>query len=369
MTDAGADALRRRIAAQTLRNPSAGSPGELVGSMLAIQAQEFAYALWGVSRRVAGRPGRDAMLQAFDRGDFLRTHLMRPTWHFVAPADARWLLRLTAPRLRRQMAMYDRQQGIDQETVLRSNETLAAAVASARHRTRRELVAALENAGIPAGNGRITFLLLHAEFDEVLISGAMSGKQQTYAAFDERVTPGPDLGEDEALGTLAGRYVATRGPATAKDLATWAGLTLGQARRGLSVIEKDCVIIDVDGLTMWSMPDAVPAQPIASPPVVDLLQGYDELIMSYSESRMLLAPKGVLPVADYATHAHAVLVDGALAGHWRHQLNGSSARIEVQLRRPISVSEREALEQAVSDYGEYLGLPATLAEPVLLASE
>ena len=77
---------------------------------------------------------------------------------------------------------------------------------------------------------RLAFLLMLAEYDEVLISGAMQGKQQTYAAFDERVPAGPDYDEDEALAELARRYVPTRAPVTAKDLAGWASLTLTQAR-------------------------------------------------------------------------------------------------------------------------------------------
>ncbi len=362
---AGADVMQRRIVAQGLRDPSAPTPGQLVERLVAVQAQEFAYALWGVSERVAGYPDRPAMLAAFKEGELLRTHLLRPTWHFAVPRDVRWLLRLTAPRLRRQMASQDRRHGIDDDVVARSNAALAAAVRGGRHRTRRELAAILEDAGVPAGEGRIGFLLMHAEFDEVLISGAMNGKQQTYAAFDERVLPGHEFDEEQALTVLARRYMATRGPVTAKDLAAWAGLTLGQARRGLAANENDCLVRDVDGMTLWSLRDAAPAR-VSRGTVVDLLQGYDELIMSYSESRVLLAAKGVLPVADYATHAHALLLDSALAGHWRHQITGAGAVVEIQLRRLVSAAERAAIAAAVNRYGSYLGMPTTMAEPVLL---
>ncbi len=181
--------------------------------------------------------------------------------------------------------------------------------------------------------------------------------------------PGPDSTRTSALAELARRFVATRAPVTAKDLATWASLTLGQARRGFAAVESDCFIEELDGLTMWS-----PAAPILGtvapqrePTIVDMLQGYDELIMSYSESRLMLAPSGVLPVGDSPYHLHVLLIDGALAGHWRHQLTGSGAVIEIQLRRPLSAAERTALERAVSRYGDYLGVPTVMAEPVLMA--
>ena len=361
--------MQQRVRHQGLRHPTAATPGDAVRDLVAVQAQEFAYALWGVSQHVVGRPDRAAMLQAFDNGELLRTHVLRPTWHFVAPGDLRWLLRLTAPRLRRQMAYQDRRVGLDDAELRRSNAVLAGAVEGGRHRTRQELTEALEAAGIPAGGGRLVFILIHAEYDEVLVSGAMRGKQHTYAAFDERVPPGPDYDEDGALAELVRRFVATRAPVTAKDLATWASLTLGQARRGFAAIESDCFIEELDGLTMWS-----PAAPILGtvapqrePTIVDMLQGYDELIMSYSESRLMLAPSGVLPVGDSPFHLHVLLIDGALAGHWRHQLTGSGAVIEIQLRRPLSAAERTALERAVSRYGDYLGVPTVMAEPVLMA--
>ena len=360
--------MARRMVHQGQWRPNAATPAGAVRDLVAVQAQEFAYALWGVAQRVAGHPNRVAMHRAFDDGELLRTHVLRPTWHFVLPEDLRWLLRLTAPRLRRQMAYQDRQQGLDDAELARSSAIRAEAVVGGRHRTRGELTAALEAAGIPAGGGRLVFMLIHAEYDEVLVSGAMRGKQHTYAAFDERVPDGPDFDEDEALAELARRFVATRAPVTAKDLATWASLTLVQARRGLAAIENDCVAEEVDGMTMWS-----PATPSGGAgvvqqksPTVDLLQGYDELVMSYSESRRMLAPSGVLPVGNGPFHLHVLLIDGALAGHWRHQLAGSGAVIEIQLRRPITAVERAALDRAVSRYGEYLGVPTAVAEPVLM---
>ena len=171
----------------------------------------------------------------------------------------------------------------------------------------------------------------------------------------------------EALAQLAHRYVATRAPVTAKDLAGWASLTLGQARRGLAAIESDCTVTDLDGMTTWSPAGPPPTPPTRKAPVVDLVQGYDELIMSYFESRRLLAPAGVLPVPDWTSYLHAILIGGQLAGHWRHQIGKNSAVVEVQLRHPLKATERTELDAAVGRYGDYLGVPTTLAEPELLA--
>jgi hypothetical protein len=363
-----AAAMRQRMVNQGVWRPVASDIPGVVRSFVGMQAQEFRYALWAIAQRMS-RPGGSAeMLQAFDEGVLLRTHVLRPTWHFALPDDIRWMLRLTAPKLRRLMAYYSRQHGLDEAELARSRAVLAGAVAGGQHHTRRELADHLEAAGVQTAGMRLGFLLTHAEYDEVLISGAISGKQQTYASFDERVPAGPDYSEDEALAELARRFVTSRAPVTAKDLAGWASLTLAQARRGLAAIESECEIRELDGMTMWWGPGSPPSavDQDRPGPIVDLVQGYDELVMSYFESRRLLAPKGVLPVADYASHLHAVLLDGFLVGHWRHQRGRDGAAVDVQLRRPLVTDELIAVRDAVDRYGAYLGVPTTLTEPVLL---
>jgi hypothetical protein len=136
----------------------------------------------------------------------------------------------------------------------------------------------------------------------------------------------------------------------------------------MKAIESECEIAELDGMRMYARPGLPSALDVSDRPgpVVDLVQGYDELVMSYFESRRLLAPKGVLPVADYATHLHAILLNGLLVGHWRHRLGPNAAVVEVQLRRPLVGDDLAALRDAIGRYSSYLDVPTTLAEPVLL---
>ncbi|HEY7813591.1 MAG TPA: winged helix DNA-binding domain-containing protein [Nakamurella sp.] len=356
-----------RLRRQGLWSPTAPDATTVLGALAAMQGQEFAYALWALAQRVrpADRPSQADMLAAFDRGDILRTHVLRPTWHLVLPQDIRSLLRLTTPRLRKQLAFYDRQLGLDRAELDRSQRVLAAQVADGRHRTRRELAGALKAAGVEASGQRLGHLMMHAEFDEVLISGAMAGKQQTYAAFEERVPADerpvdPSIDTGAALAALAGRYVATRAPVTAKDFAAWASLTVTQARAGLET--AGCVREKLDDLTLYRPPNGGPDRTAAArSPRVDLLQGYDEMIMSYGESRGAIIPDGAaLPVLNWDNYLHAVMIDGILAGHWRHQIAANDAVVQVQPIRPWSAAERRAVAAAVADYGRYLDLPTTL---------
>src|SRR4029453_6175161 len=94
----------------------------------AVQAQEYEPAKWGLGLRLADAVDAD-IERAFEQGRILRTHVMPPTWHFVTPADIRWMLELTAPSVHRRMAVYDRQLGLDAATKTRGTAVIERALA------------------------------------------------------------------------------------------------------------------------------------------------------------------------------------------------------------------------------------------------
>jgi hypothetical protein len=89
---------QRRLANQHIASPAFDMPADEVKWLVAVQAQDYASAKWSLGLRLQGAVEGD-IEQAFNAGAILRTHLMRPTWHLVTPADIRWLLALTAPRV------------------------------------------------------------------------------------------------------------------------------------------------------------------------------------------------------------------------------------------------------------------------------
>ena len=360
-------AIATRMSRQGLRG-GIGDIAAVVRSLVGIQSQEFGYALWSVAQRTPAESGpsnqvsKATMDSAFADGLLLRTHVLRLTWHFALPEDVRWLLRLTVPRLKKLSAYYDRQLGLDDAVFARTNAVLAEAVSDGRHRTRAQLTAALEAAGIPASGQRAGNIMMRAEFDEVVISGAPKGKQQTYAAFDERVPPDSGFDADEALAELARRFFTTRGPATVKDLATWASLTVSQARRGVAQVESGLDSATLDGVTVYLAAGGLDAASSEiDSPTVDLVQCYDEIVMSYSETRGLLtAGEAYSPIAISSPYLHTVLADGVLVGHWRHRLARDDAAIDTALRRALNRPETAALRTAVDRYGDYLDMPISL---------
>ena len=206
---------------------------DVVRWLVAVQSQDFPISRWSIGQRTRSATEQDVD-RAFANGAILRTHVLRPTWHFVLPEDIRWMLALTGPRVRAKNALYARRLGLDDATFAKSNRVLAGAV-DGGHRTRSELRADLERSGIDATGLRLAFIVSNAELEALVCSGGRRGAQHTYASIDERAPDAKTLDRDEALAELARRYFASRGPATLHDLSWWSGLPLTDCRRGVDL--------------------------------------------------------------------------------------------------------------------------------------
>src|SRR5215207_3273640 len=197
------DIVRQRLHNQRLSTTTFTNPSDLVGWLGAVQSQDYAAAKWALGQRIKNATD-DAIEQAFNAGLILRTHVMRPTWHFVRPEDIRWMLALTAPRILTQSATYFRKLELDKSIFKRSNAVITKALKGGKQLTRAELMSVLKLNGIANDNLlRFTYLIVHAELNGVICSGARRGKQFTYALLDERVPQTRTRERDEALAELA----------------------------------------------------------------------------------------------------------------------------------------------------------------------
>jgi hypothetical protein len=359
------EVVRRRLCAQQLRGPGAKSPEDALRHLLAVQSQEFPYARWSLAQRTrpADAPATataQEVEQAVSDGRILRTHILRPTWHFVHRDDLRWLTALSRPRLLQGNALTYRRLGIDGDAMERSGQVLAAAVQGGRHLTREQLAERLRDAGFAAAGLELAYLIMSAEINAVLASGAPvrtagGALKQTYALFDERVPAGPAVppSREESLGELARRYFTSRGPATVKDCAGWSGLTMADVRRGLRLTlessPETLAATVIDGVEHYFAPGADRGP--APRPRIDLIQCYDEYVMGYSATRHYLGGRAPALPAE-GMPIHVVLLDGRMAGSWRHMLLPGRCELDIRL------SLDDAVQDAVDRYGAFLGVPA-----------
>jgi hypothetical protein len=331
---------------------------DVVAWLGAVQAQEFGPAKWALGLRSPVTTTEAAIDRAFDAGRILRTHVMRPTWHFVARSDIRWMLELTAPHVHRTISHYCRRLGLDGPIQGRATTVFERAL-DGQPLTRRELGVHLGRAGIPTTAVQLAMLTIYAELEGVICSGPRRGKEMTYAQLVSRAPRAGPLPRDEALGRLTARFFSSHGPATIRDFVWWSGLKTSDAKRGLDMNRARSAA--VDGTTYWTIGEAPRRRSIEA--AVHLLPIYDEYLVSYRDRHAV--PHGPTVVRSRSrgpvTFQHALVIAGQVAGTWRMTRTGDAVCLDVIPLRKLGYIERERLGQAAARYGRFLDVPVSLS--------
>jgi hypothetical protein len=349
-----------RLLNQRISTPSIAKPGEVVDWLGAVQAQDYFGAKWALGLRMRGATDTD-IDKAFNGGSILRTHVLRPTWHFVRPDDIRWMLALTAPRVHAANAYMYRQQELEGPTFKRSNAILVNVLEGGKQLTRDELRIIFQDAGITTGDGlRMSYLMMYAELEGIICSGARRGKQFTYALLEERAPQSRRLEREEALAELSRRFFISRGPATVQDFAKWSGLTLTDARNGLEAVKGGLEQETVDGQTYWFIRPRAPV--IATSPTAHLLSVYDEYISSYKDRSAINANNlAELFIAMGNALQYIIILDGQLIGTWKRTIKKDGVLIQMNIFTEQTEAESQAVALAAQQYGAFLELPVVLA--------
>lgn len=351
------DILGQRLLNQRLVGAPFEKPEHAVDWLVAVQSQDYAGAKWAIGQRTTRATEAD-LDQLFDAGAILRTHVMRPTWHLVRPADIRWLLALTAPRVRAILAHDDEELELDRAVRARCNRVLERALRDGRSLTRAEITALLGAEGIPCRGRRLAHLLAHAELDALICSGPRRGRQFTYALLDERAAPAKPVPTDEALAALVRRYFASHGPATVRDCAWWSGLRMADVKRGIEASRPRLEQCAVDGTTYW-FAEWVEGRSRSHP--AHLLPNYDEYLIAYAE-RGALVDAALLPESDpKLIFSNVVMMRGRVVGTWRRVLERKAVVLRTTFRRALGTRERSALCTAAHEYERFMGLPLRVA--------
>lgn len=346
------EALARRQRHQRLAAPLRRAT-DVVTWLGAVQAQEFTPAMWGLGLRASGDT-LASVQRAYNDGRLIRTHVLRPTWHFVAPDDVRWMLALTAPRVKALLAHYDRQLEITGPVLRRSHDAIGRALEGGVHLTRLELADVLAAAGVKARGQRLGHLVMHAELDQVVCSGASKGRQRTYASMDERVPACPSRTREESLAALAQRYFESRGPATVHDFSWWSGLSVRQATEAIALCDASLRHVWLGERSCWLGPPRVRATRSLDDAL--LLPPFDEYLIGYRDRSLVLG--------DFAGHhgdlerhrfVHPLVIGGRLAGLWKQTRARDVTTIHAAPLRRWSRQERALVAGAAERLGAFLG--------------
>jgi len=349
------DIARQRLANQYLATPTLSDAHEVVATLGAVQAQDYPSAKWALGLRAKGLTDADVE-RALAEGQIVRTHVLRPTWHFVSASDIRWMLALTAPRVKQAMAFYYKYNGLDEALLRRSAKVLTKALEGGRHLTRAELEKEFARAKLEATTEQRMFFMLRAELDLLVCNGVKRGKQQTYALFDERVPLAKPVQRDEAIARLTKRYFATRSPASVHDLAWWSGLTVSDAKRGIEMLGPDLERRTIGDRAYWWARDALPV-PRPKPNAAHLLPNYDEYFIGFKDRSAImevLAKNGYGAKAPALTQ-HPIVLDGQVIGGWKRIVSGKEMAIQLETLTRVNEAAKRGLKAAVMRLGGFLG--------------
>jgi len=349
------DPCAQRLATQHLIEPKFEKAQDVVSLLGAVQAQDYAMSKWALGQRMRGATDA-AIEQEINSGGILRTHVLRPTWHYVAPADIRWMLALTGPRIKATLGYYDRELGVESSVIRAAQKVMTKVLRNGTHLTRAELAERMSKAGIRTdGTERLARLVMHAELDGLICNGPRRGKQFTYALLEERVPPAKTMDRETSLHTLATRYFATRGPATEADFAWWSGLTMGDARVAIQSLGSSIQSLEIGGRKYWL---ATKSTMKAKSPLVRLLPNYDEFFIGLKDRSAMHRKLKSLGIQTSlgGLSGHLLIIDGQIAGGWKQMFKPKAVSLKIRLQRPLTGSQQRAVETEAARLAAFLGL-------------
>ena len=331
-----------RLEAQLLSGPPATGVGQVVGRLLAVQAQDPRAARLAVRVRSTGMTAADVDA-ALDRRELVISTVNRGTLHLIRSEDYPWLHALTTPQLATSNARRLAQEGVSPEQAELGAQVVERELSDGP-RTRAQLQVSLDGAGVPTAGQALVHVLLKATLNGTCVRGPVAGKEQAFVLVRDWLPAAPPVDRDQALGELARRYLVGHGPSTERDLVKWAGITIGDARRGLTRAGAvGGALLDLPGRG---------ARPALLPPP-RLLGGFDELLMGWVDREPVLGGHSSVITQNGIFHPIA-LAQGRAVATWRF-LDG---HVALQPFDPLDAEVPKALEADAADVRRFLGLPS-----------
>jgi len=353
MTMTLTDIATTRLSSQQLATTTFKSAKELVAFMGAMQAQDYAMAKWAIGVRLPQTTDK-LVQEAIDKGEILRTHVMRPTWHFVAADDVSWMIELTAPRIRALLKSRQAELGLSETIIAKSFSVMEKTMTGDNHLTRDQLHAELGKVKIATDENRLSHLMMYAELDGIVCSGITKDNKQTYALLEERVKKKKKFTKEEGLAELVKRYFSSHGPANIADFVWWSGLSMTDARNGLELVKSNFHSQTIDSETYWFSDAFVATQ--KNKQQVHLLPAFDEFIISYKKrAASLPAEHHVKAVSSNGIFRPTIVINGKVTGLWKRTVKKDKVLIETNFFSAHDKATKNLIEESAQAFGHFLG--------------
>jgi len=346
------DIANSRLVSQQIAGTKFKTAKEVVGWMGAMQAQDYAMVKWAVGIRFLNSTDQTVQ-SAVDKGEIIRTHLLRPTWHLASADDIHWILELSAPQIKPAMKSRHKQLELSKTVLMKSNSILEKSLVGGKHLTREEILVELGKAKIATDNNRASHLLAWAELEGIICSGALKNGKQTYALLEERVPKPRSLTRDEALAKLAKIYFTSHCPATLQDFIWWSGLSVGDSKRAVELTRSNFIQESI-GPQSYLLPSSFSIPKIEKESAY-LLPAFDEFIISYKDrSAALPFEEHKKTISNNGIFWPVVVVNGQVKGTWKRTIKKEKVILEAQLFIQPSKSLKSSIEKGSIQFENFL---------------
>lgn len=346
------DVSQVRLQTQLISGAKFKTAKEVVSHFGAMQSQDYAMAKYALGLRMEN--ATDTLIEkALDDGEIIRTHLLRPTWHFVTPEDLHWMLELTAPNITRQMGSSNRLLGLDEKMLRKSNDIISKAIDGGEHVTRDELIEKLKAADLDTRDFRSSHFLMHAEMSGIICNGKRKNKQHTYKALPDRAKETVHYSREDALARLAKRYFSSHGPATLKDFVWWSGLSVSDAKSAIALNDSSLTALTINSVQYFATGSV--NDNVNNVAHVDLLPAFDEFLIAYKDRTASIS-------SEFNKHAFTtngifkpiIVVNGQVIGIWKRTIKKDHLSVEATLLRKTSKIIQKDIAKAARHFSDFM---------------
>lgn len=348
---------KKQIALYRLHNQqialhSFQTPQQIVAHMGAMQAQDYEMAKWAIGVRI-NNSNIDLVEEALNTHTILRTHVLRPTWHFVAASDIKWMLTLTAPNVLKLLNPLLKKAGIDEQVLQQSIKTIQKILAKKTALTRTEIMAQLALQGVQTDELMAAHIMMYAELKGIVCNGPKKDKQHTYLLLDELVHDNTSLSREEALSKLAKRYFVSHGPATLQDFIWWSGLGVKDARLGLEAIKYELLSEKIEEQEYYF--ESIPNMPAKQTPQTYFLPAFDQYIIGYKDRTVSLHPTHFSSVVtNNGIFKPSIVKNGEVIGTWKRTIKKYQILIEPTFLDAANQLSSKELNKAIQPVENFL---------------
>lgn len=331
--------LATRLHNQMLAVHDIKKPTEVVSHMGAMQSQSLDLAKWAIGVRIKNQTV-NSIDEALNTGKIIRTHILRPTWHFVSAEDIHWMFDLSNPQLKPIYKYYGKNHVADETVIYQSIPLVVKALEGGKHLTKAELSDWLLSQNISVDTRYMTLILSYAEMEGLLVNGELRGNKQTFTLLEEWVPRKETLQREEALARLAQRFFASHAPATLHDFSWWSGLGLTECKQAIEMNKADLISTTFNGRVFWMRNDQqLPPDDMQS---ALLLPPFDEFVVSYKDRSEIIEDAHYAKVmTKNGLFSPTIMLNGEIVGSWKKTVKKDQVLIDLSFFKKTTKKTQE----------------------------